>query len=153
MVDSSKPASLEDMQDEGARAGAAPLDDAGAQRFARAWIDAWNRRDVEAVLAHFSDDATFVSPKAEVVVGQGWLGNKAELRRYWNAAIARIGKLVFTLDAAAWSPGAQALTIVYTSAVDDQPPRRAAEIFRFRGDRVIAAEALYGATAVGPGWS
>jgi ketosteroid isomerase-like protein len=26
------------------------------------WIAAWNRRDVEAVLAHYSEEAQFVSP-------------------------------------------------------------------------------------------
>jgi acyl-CoA thioester hydrolase len=124
----------------------APLDDAGAQRFARAWIEAWNRRDVEAVLAHFADDATFISPKAEVVVGQGRLENKADLRRYWESAMAQVGRMHFVLEAALWSPTAHALTISYETTVDDQPPRRAGEILRFRGDRVVAGEALYGAT-------
>jgi hypothetical protein len=128
------------------------MDEAGAQRFARAWIEAWSRHDVEAVLAHWADDATFVSPKAEVVVGQGRLTSKTDLRRYWQAALARIGKLTFTLDNALWSPAAGTLTIVYTSRVDDQPPRRAAEILRFRGELVVAGEALYGAVAAGPGW-
>jgi hypothetical protein len=32
--------------------------------FAESWIAAWNRRDVEAVLAHYSKDAQFVSPVA-----------------------------------------------------------------------------------------
>jgi acyl-CoA thioester hydrolase len=130
--------------------GGAPLDDPGAQRFARGWIEAWNRRDVEAVLAHFTDDAIFVSPKAEVAVGQGRLTSKADLRRYWQAALARVGRMHFTLDVAAWSPAAQILTIVYTTAVDDQPPRRATEILRFRGDRVVAGEGLYGAVVAWP---
>jgi hypothetical protein len=123
------------------------LDDAGAQRFARAWVEAWNRRDVEAVLAHFAEDATFVSPKAEVVVGQGRLTNKPDLRRYWQAALAQVGSLRFALDVAAWSPAEQQLTILYTSFVDAQPPRRVAEILRFQGDLVVSGEALYGAVA------
>ena len=31
------------------------------------WIDAWNRRDVEAVLKHFADSVEFVSPVAAAV--------------------------------------------------------------------------------------
>jgi nuclear transport factor 2 (NTF2) superfamily protein len=127
----------------------AVLDDAGAQRFARAWIEAWNRRDAEAVLAHFADDATFVSPRAEVVVGQGRLTSKPDLRRYWQAALAQVRSLRFALEVAAWSPAEQMLTILYTSFVDDQPPRRAAEILRFRGQRVVLGEAFYGAAASG----
>ncbi len=30
--------------------------------FVAGWIDAWNRRDIEAVLAHFADDVRFTSP-------------------------------------------------------------------------------------------
>jgi YbgC/YbaW family acyl-CoA thioester hydrolase len=138
---------LPGLQAELAAWGGPTLDDAAAQRFARGWIEAWNRRDAEAVLAHYADDAVFVSPKAEVVVGQGRLTSKADLRRYWEAALAGIRTLRFTLDAAAWSAGVQTLTILYTSFVDDQPPRRATEIMRFRGDRVVAGEALYGAVA------
>ena len=36
-----------------------------AVAFSRAWVDAWNRRDIEAVLAHFHDDAVFSSPIAQ----------------------------------------------------------------------------------------
>jgi ketosteroid isomerase-like protein len=32
--------------------------------FVESWIAAWNRRDVDAVLAHYADDAQFVSPVA-----------------------------------------------------------------------------------------
>jgi hypothetical protein len=36
-----------------------------AVAFSHAWGDAWNRRDVEAVLAHFYGDAIFSSPVAQ----------------------------------------------------------------------------------------
>ena len=38
--------------------------------FAESWIAAWNRRDVEAVLAHYSEEAQFVSPVARNLVGR-----------------------------------------------------------------------------------
>ena len=41
-----------------------------AHEFAANWISAWNRRDVDAVLEHYIDDATFVSPKAVGFVGK-----------------------------------------------------------------------------------
>src|SRR5205085_11775812 len=55
------------------------MTNASAELFARAWVDAWNRRDVEAVLAHFADDAVFISPKAERVVGNPRAARKAAL--------------------------------------------------------------------------
>jgi acyl-CoA thioester hydrolase len=126
--------------------GGPVLDEASAARFARDWIDAWNRRDVEAVLAHYADDATFVSPKALGIVGRARLTNTADLRRYWQQGVERLRSLRFELDAAIWSAPQQTLTILYAAWFDDAPACRAVELLRFRGDRVIAGEALYGAT-------
>jgi ketosteroid isomerase-like protein len=52
-------------------------------------VQAWNRHDVEAVLAHFHDDVTFSSPVAERVQPQtgGAVRGKDALRAYWNAAL------------------------------------------------------------------
>jgi ketosteroid isomerase-like protein len=58
--------------------------------FAESWISAWNRRDVDAVLAHFSEDAQFVSPVARTLIGRPILRNKKELEDYWRTALARI---------------------------------------------------------------
>jgi len=40
-----------------------------ANEFAANWINAWNRKDVNAVLEHYVDDAKFISPKAATFVG------------------------------------------------------------------------------------
>ena len=63
--------------------------------FAEAWIAAWNRRDVEAVLAHYSEEAQFVSPVARNLVGRPILRNKKELEDYWRTALGRISLLEF----------------------------------------------------------
>jgi uncharacterized protein (TIGR02246 family) len=126
------------------------MTEAAAQRFAREWVAAWNRHDAEAVLAHYADDAVFISPKAERVVGHGLVQGKAALRAYWQAALARIQKLEFTLEAASYSPRTQTLTVLYQASTDGQPPTRATEIMRFRGPHIVAGEALYGATGVAP---
>jgi hypothetical protein len=56
--------------------------------FAQAWAAAFNRLDVEAVLAHFHDDVVFSSPvAARVMPGSGGVvRGKAALREYWSAA-------------------------------------------------------------------
>jgi hypothetical protein len=64
--------------------------------FAKLWAEAWNRRDVEAVLAHFHDDALFTSPVAQQVgYPTGVIRGKAELRRYWVSALAKTPDLHF----------------------------------------------------------
>ena len=53
--------------------------------FDETWIAAWNRRDVEGVLAHFAEEAQFVSPVARNFVGRPVLRNKKE----GNVRVAR----------------------------------------------------------------
>jgi YbgC/YbaW family acyl-CoA thioester hydrolase len=140
-----------------ARLDAAPLVDAAegamteasAQRFAQAWMDAWNRRDIEAVLHHFADDAVFVSPKAERFVGGSRVVGKAALRTYWQAALSQLSHLRFTLDAASWSPRSQTLTLLYQAELASAAPIRATEIMRFRAGKIVHGEALYGAATAG----
>jgi hypothetical protein len=61
--------------------------------FAETWIAAWNRRDIDAVLAHFAEEAQFVSPVALDFVGRPVLRNKKELEDYWRRALDRISVL------------------------------------------------------------
>lgn len=76
-------------------------DDISGLEFSRAWTAAWNRRDVEAVLAHFHEDVVFTSPIAQQIgfSGDGVVRGKDALRRYWNAALARNPELCFRVTA------------------------------------------------------
>jgi ketosteroid isomerase-like protein len=60
------------------------------KRFAEAWVAAWNRRDVDAVLAHDADETQFVSSVAVNIVGRPVLRDKREFADYWRAALGRI---------------------------------------------------------------
>jgi steroid delta-isomerase len=116
----------------------------GAERVARAWIDAWNRRDIESVLAMYADALSFTSPTALEVVGRSTLNHKTELRSYWDRALARIHDLRFVLDRIVWDEDARELVIVYTRHVGEST-KRAVETFRFGpDDLVVATEVLHG---------
>src|ERR1700753_2993722 len=67
--------------------------------YAEEWAAAWNRRDVEAVLAHFHDDVVFTSPVAAggVPGSKGVVSGKAALRGYWRAAVAAVPDLHFDI--------------------------------------------------------
>lgn len=126
------------------------MSEAAAQAFARQWIAAWNRRDVEAVLAHFAADAVFISPKAEQIVGNGRIEGKAALRAYWNQALERIRGLHFELEEAVWSPRTETLTVIYVSSAEGRVPVHSTEIMQFKNGHVVLGRALYGATASQP---
>lgn len=65
--------------------------------FAKVWADAWNAHDLEAVLAHFSDDVVFSSPVAARILpgGDGIVRGKAALRDYWEEGLRRVPDLRF----------------------------------------------------------
>ena len=118
-------------------------------QFTRAWIAAWNRRDIDAVLGHYAETAIFVTPKAEDIIGRGEVRGKAELRHYWTTISGQIKSLVFTYDHAFWDPLQRTLTMLYVATIDGVA-RRATEIVTFDADGLIErGEALYGAFIVG----
>jgi len=67
--------------------------------FTDRWLAAWNARDLEAILGHFSDDVVFTSPLAvRVMEGSGGvLQGKDRLREYWTAGLPRNPDLHFEL--------------------------------------------------------
>jgi ketosteroid isomerase-like protein len=120
------------------------MDREAASEFARAWAEAWNRRDLDAILAHFADDVVFSSPRALDAVGVPTVRGKPALRRYWQIALERIRVLQFSVERVIWDEAARELAIVYDREVDARRDR-AVEVLRFGADgRVSRGEVFYG---------
>jgi len=107
--------------------------------FAQIWLDAWNRHDVEAVLAHFHDDVVFSSPVAgRVVPGSGGVvRGKAALREYWTSALAQLPDLHF--DLVAVYRGVSTLVINYRN----QRGQLVNEVLIFDGELVREGHGTY----------
>jgi ketosteroid isomerase-like protein len=69
------------------------LDRNAAWQAAQDWCEAWNRRDLEAILAHYTDDVVLVSPVAVQRLGRpdGTVRGKAELREYFARGLRASG--------------------------------------------------------------
>lgn len=69
------------------------------QQVAHAWIDAWNRHDLEAVLSHYADDFELSSPFVVSIAEEpsGTLVGKTLVRAYWAKALQLIPDLHFEL--------------------------------------------------------
>ena len=114
-------------------------------RFAEAWIANWNRRDIEAVLAHLAEEAQFMSPLARKYGGRELLRGKQEIRAYWTAALRHVAILEFKLDHATWDERRRELNVVYEANLNGER-KRACELMQFDdSDRQIRGEAMYGA--------
>ncbi|WP_298280012.1 nuclear transport factor 2 family protein [uncultured Bradyrhizobium sp.] len=63
------------------------------------WIAAWNARDLERVLALYSDDTEMTSDRIPAFGfgASGTVRGKAQLRAYWSAALAKLPELHFEL--------------------------------------------------------
>lgn len=115
-----------------------------ALEFAAVWIEAWNRRDIERVLATFDDDIEFASPTALVTIGVATVHGKRELRSYWQAALARVASLRFALDRALWDPESRELAIIYVSE-GNGAQKWVSENFRFgTNGKVSAVDVFHG---------
>ncbi len=124
----------------------APHDSASAEAFARAWIDAWNRRDIDTIVSHYAAEGRFTSPVALERMGTATVSGREALGAYWNGA-RRLSSLSFTLDRAIWDARRRELVVIYT-AERNGARNRAMEVMAFGADGLIReGEAMYGAPA------
>ena len=113
-----------------------------AQSFADQWISDWNRKDVEAVLSHFSEGVVFTSSRAKAILGSPRVEGKSRLRNYWTTAISRIQTIQFTLNYVINS--GDRMAIVYIAEIDGKR-LRAVEFLAFGDDGLVReGEAMYG---------
>jgi ketosteroid isomerase-like protein len=110
-----------------------------ADRFAHEWLEAWNRHDLEGILAHYRDDVSFTSPFVKELTGRenGTLVGKDELRDYFSRALAAFPDLEFT-DLETFG-GATSVCLLYRSVRD----LRAAETMLLEDGLVVRVLAHY----------
>lgn len=97
-----------------------PLDRTAADAFARDWLSAWNDREIERILSHYSEEIIFHSPRIARVLGKDVMSvfGKRALRDYWTKALALAPQLFFEMDDIL--VGSDAMTILYTNHREEQ---------------------------------
>lgn len=111
---------------------------------ARAWLEAFNRHDVDALVALYADDATHTSPKIRGLHPEtgGKLVGKAALAAWWRDANARLPGLRYEATAIA-ADGERAI-IEYLRHAPGEPPLPVAEAFDVRGGTIVASRVYHG---------
>jgi hypothetical protein len=61
-----------------------------ARGAARNWCDAWNRRDLDAIMDHYADDVEFSSPTVvkRWTIADGWPRGKGKVRENFAIGVA-----------------------------------------------------------------
>lgn len=91
------------------------LTQADADAFAREWMNSWNSRDIERIMAHYAEDVIFKSPFVKQILGleSGMLQGCGELRGYFLRALEKFPALHFDLIHA--FPGVDSVVLYYES--------------------------------------
>lgn len=70
-----------------------------ANQFALNWIQAWNSKDINTIMSHYTEDFEMTSPVIISLVNEasGTIKGKESVKRYWSKAIQTNPNLYFTL--------------------------------------------------------
>src|SRR5690348_3943584 len=111
---------------------------------ARAWLDAFNAHDVDALVALYADDCTHTSPKIRVLHPhtQGQLVGKPALAAWWRDANRRLPNLRY--EATAIVADETRAIIEYLRHAPGEPPLPVAEAFDVRAGRIVASRVYHG---------
>jgi ketosteroid isomerase-like protein len=116
------------------------MERADAERLATEWVEAWNARRVDDVLAHYAEDVVVVSPLAveRGVAPDGKVRGKDAVRRYYESGLAARPSLHFTIEDL--GVGVDSFTILY----HDERGRRVAETLVLSSGSAVLVMANYG---------
>jgi len=116
------------------------MDRATAGRFVEAWCASWCKVDIDAVVAHFADDAEMRSPLALKLTESPVVAGVENIRAYWQRAYGAIESADLKILAWSWDDTIARLTVWWQLG-----DTRASEFMDFDGDgRVVRSEAFYG---------
>ncbi len=115
-----------------------------SEQIAQAWLDAFNRHDVDALVALYADDSTHTSPKIRALHPDtgGKLRGKAALQAWWEDANKRLPNLRYELSAI--TANADRALIEYLRHAPNEAAMPVAEAFDLRGGKIIASRVYHG---------
>lgn len=115
-----------------------------AKEVARAWFDAFNRHDLEALLDLYAPDAGHFSPKllARRPETKGWTHGKAALRDWWKDAFDRLPSLRY--EPVNLIADAHGIFMEYIRHVEGEADLRVGEVLEVRDGKITASRVYHG---------
>jgi hypothetical protein len=118
-----------------------PIQPAFAHAFAQEWVEAWNSRDLDRILAHYADDVVLISPVALKLLNNctGMVQGKSALRDYFERGLTAYPDLRFELADVLW--GVETIISYYANNVRGG---KTAEVMQFNSTgKVVRVFANY----------
>lgn len=114
------------------------------EQLGRAWLDAFNAHDVEALVALYAEDCTHTSPKIRALHPQtgGKLVGKAALRAWWSDAMTRLPGLRYELERV--TANEERVVLEYLRHAPNDAPLPVAEAFDVEAGRIVHSRVFHG---------
>jgi ketosteroid isomerase-like protein len=111
---------------------------------ARAWLAAFNARDLDALLALYAEDAVHTSPKLRARQPEtlGEIRGRAALRAWWADAFDRLPGLRY--EALTLTADAERVWMEYLRRAPNEPDMAVAEILVVRGGAIVESRVYHG---------
>src|SRR6187549_1553365 len=120
------------------------LTPAELKELARCWLEAFNARDLDALLALYAEDAVHTSPKLRdrQPETQGEVRGKAALRAWWSDAMQRLPQLRYVEQHLTAQDGR--VFMEYLRVCPPEPDLVVAEVLVVRDGVIVASHVFHG---------
>lgn len=120
------------------------IDPTTLRAIAERWLACFERRDLDALLALYADDATHTSPKIRVRHPEtgGVLRGKAAMRAWWQDAFDRLPAMRY--HPTALTADGERVLLEYLRVVPGEADLPVAEVFEVRDGRIVASRVFHG---------
>ena len=115
-----------------------------SKRIALRWFDAFNAHDLEALLAHYADDAEHYSPKLKVRQPDtnGLIRGKPALRAWWRDAFDRLPSLRYAV--VRLTADQDRVFMEYDRHVTGEEDLRVGEVLEISRGLIVASRVYHG---------
>ena len=121
-----------------------PTADVSPANLARAWLAAFDARDVDALVALYAPDATHTTPRLRERLPEtdGILRGASALHAWWGRSLADLPGLTYR-EIAVTTDAARAV-IEYDRVLPGHPTERVAVVLAFAGGRIVSSRVHHG---------
>lgn len=114
------------------------------ENIATQWLDAFNARNLDALLSLYADDAQHFSPKLQVHKPEtnGLVKGKDALRDWWEGAYLRLPTLYYKVTNL--TANESRVFMEYIRTVDGEPDMAVAELLEVEDGRIVFSRVYHG---------
>lgn len=107
------------------------------------WFDAFNRHDLEALLALYEEDAQHYSPKLKLRKPEtrGFVSGKDQLRDWWKDAFDRLPTLRY--EVVKLTADEEQVFMEYTRFVEGEDPLSVGEVLEILNGKIVASRVYH----------